>query len=235
MSRPLVVLGVPHHHGEVHIEFMKSVLGMDKSDYDMGFVDCAGAEIVTSRNLIVQKFLEHPAKPTHLFFVDTDMGIPRDGISKLLSADKPIVSGVAVAKYSNLWVSKYWGDLWDGLHNVQYDACESRDLREAHWIPKDEYRGKVLEIGATGAACILIKREVFEKIPYPWFYNEFNPNASGHKELSYMSEDISFCYKAKKYGIGVHLHLGVLCDHWAGVKKFPPFWEKPKAVAEETK
>lgn len=227
MNRPLVIVGVPHHHGEVNVALLKSLLALDREGFDLGFADSANAEVAINRNIIVQKFLEHPAKPTHLFFVDSDMGIPSSSAQKLLDADQPIISGVAVQKFTNLWVAKQWGDLWDGLHAVQVDLCPRVPLTEPHWVLKEEYKDKVVRIGATGAACLMIKREVFEKTPYPWFYNEFNPTATKQDVMSYMSEDISFCYKADKHGFGTYLHTGVLCDHYAGLKKFPPFWEAP--------
>lgn len=232
MTEPLVVLGVPHHNGDVHIAFLKSVLSLDKEGYGFGFVDSAGAEVATNRNSIVQKFLDHPAKPSHLLFLDTDMGFPPDTVKKLLAADVPIISGVAVGKFTNLWVAKNWGEMWKGVHNVQVDLCETRNLHDTHWIPKEEFRDKVIKIGASGGACLMIKREVLETVPYPWFYNEFNPTAKRHEPLSYMSEDISFCYKAGQHGFATYLHTGVLCDHWIGPRKFPPFWEKPKEPSE---
>jgi hypothetical protein len=225
--RPLVVVGVPHHHGDVHIALLKSLIALDRSSFDIGFADSANAEVAINRNIIVQKFLDHPAAPTHLLFVDSDMGIPSDTVEKLLAADQPIVSGVAVQKFTNLWVAKQWGNLWDGMHTVQVDLCEPVAVTEPHWLLKEEHKDKVVRIGATGAACLLIKREVLETVPYPWFYNEFNPNATGQGLHSYMSEDISFCFKADKYGFGTYLHTGVLCDHHMGTRKFPPFWEKP--------
>lgn len=226
-STPLVIIGVPHHQGEVNISLLKSMMALDHSGYDLGFVESANPEVAINRNTIVQKFLDHPARATHLFFVDSDMGFRPDAVKKLLEANKPIVSGVAVQKYSNLWVAKNWGDLWEGFHTVQVDLCPRVPMTEPHWIVKDEFKDKVIPIGATGAACMMIKREVFENVPYPWFYNEYNPNATRQELMSYMSEDISFCYKAEKFGYQTHLHTGVLCDHYAGLRKFPPFWELP--------
>jgi len=227
MSRPLVIVAVPHHHGEVNVALLKSLLALDRTDFDLGFADSANAEVAINRNILVQKFLEHPAKPTHLFFVDSDMGIPPHSVKKLLAADKPIISGVAVQKFTNLWVAKQWGNLWGGFHTVQVELCPRVPVTEAHWVILDEFKDKVIPIGATGAACLMITREVLEKTPYPWFYNEFNPNATKHESMSFMSEDISFCYKANQHGFGTYLHTGVLCDHYAGLKKFPPFWEQP--------
>ena len=224
--RPMVVIGVPHHNGDIHVALLKSLLGLRRSSFDMGFIESANAEVATNRNIIAQKFLDHPSKPSHLFFVDSDMGIPADTVEKLLWADRSIVSGVAVQKFTNLWVSKNWGDLWDGMHTVQYDVCEKVPLTEAHWLIRPEFEDKVLRIGATGGACLLIKREVFETVPYPWFYNEYRPGVTKHETMGFMSEDISFCYKADRYGHGTYLHTGVLCDHYIGTKKFPPFWEK---------
>jgi hypothetical protein len=214
-----VMIGVPHRQGEVHIAFTRSLLQLDARGVDLGMIDHSHTDVAINRNVIVQKFLDHPGRATHLFFIDTDMGIPRDALQKLLAADKSIISGLAVEKVTNRIVAIDWGDGWAGSIPLQQKWCEP-----GRWTLKSEYRDRVLPIGATGAACLLIKREVFETIGYPWFFHEFDPNAKSHTAKSYMGEDISFFHKAKQHGIEAFMHTGVLCDHWLGTNKFPPSW-----------
>jgi hypothetical protein len=214
-----VMLGVPHRLGEVHIAFTRSLLQLNTRGVELGMIDHSHTDVVTNRNVIVQRVLDHPNRATHLFFVDTDMGIPRDALQKLLAADKSLISGLAVEKVSNRIVAMEWGDGFGSSIALQQTWCEP-----GTWLLRDEYKERVLPIGATGTACLLIKREVLETIPYPWFFHEFDPAATSHTPKSYMGSDISFFHKAKQHGIEAFMHTGVLCDHWLGTSKFPPHW-----------
>lgn len=224
MTSPRIVLGVPHRHGEVHIAFTRSLLQLDLRGIELAMIDNSHTDVGINRNMIVQKFLDHPMQATHLFFVDTDMGLPPDALQKLVQADQAIVSGLAVEKVTCRIVAIDWGDGWAGSIQLHQKWCKPAAQGAPHWLLKDEYKNKLIPIGATGAACLLVRREVFDTIGYPWFFNEYNPDAQRHTAQSYMGEDISFFHKAKKHGIQGWMHTGVLCDHWMSTNKFPPFW-----------
>jgi len=71
-------------------------------------------------------------------------------------------------------------------------------------FPLVEVPNNLCEVDATGFGAILMKRDVFERVPYPWFTLDWRAG-----------EDIAFCVEAKKRGIRFFLdgqyklgHLG---------------------------
>ena len=61
--------------------------------------------------------------------------------------------------------------------------------------------------GWVGTGAVLISREVFEKIPWPWFAYEYT------KEDEYPTEDVYFSKKCIEYGIDVWVDTTVECPH----------------------
>ncbi|GAI66965.1 unnamed protein product, partial [marine sediment metagenome] len=59
----------------------------------------------------------------------------------------------------------------------------------------------LVKIGGAGAGFLLVKREVFEKIPYPWFSFERG------------GEDLYFCDKARRHGFEIWADMSVLLGH----------------------
>ncbi|GAI93114.1 unnamed protein product, partial [marine sediment metagenome] len=56
-------------------------------------------------------------------------------------------------------------------------------------------------VGEGGAGFLLVKREVFEKLPYPWFSFEKG------------GEDLYFCDKARENGFEIWADMSVLLGH----------------------
>jgi len=109
-----------------------------------------------------------------LFFIDSDMTFPPDTLKKLLAHDAPIVSGLA---FKRQWPPR------PTIYKADDDDMNTiRNLTE--WE-------EIQPIDAAGCACLLIRREVFEQIPQPWF---------GLSEWG-AAEDISFFTRVKKAGI----------------------------------
>ncbi len=57
-------------------------------------------------------------------------------------------------------------------------------------------------VDVVGAGCLLIRRDLFEKIPAPWFASQWS--TKGH-----LSEDFSFCEKAKGMGYRIGVDTSV--------------------------
>jgi GT2 family glycosyltransferase len=65
---------------------------------------------------------------------------------------------------------------------------------------------EILQVGAVGAGCLLIDREVFLRIGRELGQNPFDI-------LPGLSEDYSFCLRCKKLGIPILLATQVQCHH----------------------
>ena len=226
-------IAIPHRNGECHICIARTLTSADIRGIQAVILDNSNPLISENRNILVQQFLDHPFNGTHLFFLDTDVSVPSDGIKTLLAADKPVIAGVYVDKKHLRFVVRRCINQFKYVY-VQPEWSKYADGKGPHWIIKEELQNKVIDCDAAGAGCLLIKREVLETMPYPWFYENYKPGATRHEKESSVSEDLTFFYNAKQAGFQGYIHTGVLCDHWMGTHKFPPFWTEEEARRQST-
>lgn len=172
----------------------------------------SGVNVASARNAICEKFL---AKSTAewLWMIDTDMVFRPDTLERLLlEADPekaPIVGGLCFGVDKG----QYFPTLYD-LTGTQDDITF---VRYNEWTPD-----AMMQVFATGAACLLIHRTALERIrdfrhpdrpqqagfskAFPWFQEtDFNGRVMG--------EDITFCLRAGTAGIPVHVNTAVQLGH----------------------
>ncbi len=147
---------------------LSRLIAHSKHDYHF-IVSTRGFNTSENRNYIATQAVNNGC--SHLFFVDDDMVFPPDTLDKLLARDKDIVGGVYKTKYE-----------------IQDDVCEYFDDR----------RGEFMKVKALGTGCLLIKTDVFIKLPQPWFKYEWNDNGSIKR-----SHDWIFCEDAINAGYEV--------------------------------
>jgi hypothetical protein len=168
--------------------------------------------IVDARNTAIAGWLDDPdhRDADWWFWLDTDMGFSPDTVEQLLRVadpkSRPIVGGLCFSNSEQ-------GD--DGMGGKR---CEPRPTM-FKWIPElgtvciaDYPVNSLVDVAATGSACILIHRSVFEKIREEdgdhWYDRMSNPYVGGM-----MGEDISFCLRAARYGFPAFVHTGVRTTH----------------------
>lgn len=156
-----------------------------------------------ARNHIVEEFLK--TDYTHLLFIDSDTIPPADAITKLLAADKEIVSALTPI--------------------VEHDENRKNDSQGFYrkynvvgWHDKhvNEFIGLVPCKGA-GSSCILIRRDVFEKMSKPWYRFVYQDD-TGKKEMQgkdvIIGEDIYFTARAiGELQIMPHVDTSIICKH----------------------
>jgi hypothetical protein len=131
-------------------------------------------------------------KYTHLLFLDSDMTIP-DNLPRLLASDKDIVSGL------------YYGVSFNPQNETNKVYGTALDL-EGNYINKSQ--DKCVEALRVPTGCLLIKREVFERMPYPWFHENHGSNV---KDV--FGEDYNFSQKARELGYKLYVDCGVPFGH----------------------
>ena len=72
-------------------------------------------------------------------------------------------------------------------------------------LPGMSYPNHIFKNYGVATGCMLIKREVFEKISRPWF-------ALGMPE-AWLGEDIFFCRKCKENGIEIWMDASLSIKH----------------------
>jgi hypothetical protein len=224
MGRPAtekVVLGYLQP-GLVHGAFMESMLDLIVYDvaYHRRIVDGggrlaiqAGSNLSAPRNSLVRRFLEY-GKAEWMWMVDSDMTFQPDTVERLLEhADPekaPIVGGLCFGFDDK-------ANIQPTLFGLLGDESSPQVIRYHEWPPD-----AMFQVAATGAACLLIHKSVFERIrdaeipsrrgrrgfndAYPWFQEVEHDGTP-------VSEDITFCWRAGLLGIPVYVNTGVQLGH----------------------
>lgn len=174
----------------------------------------AGANLSGPRNEVVRKFLAY-GKADWLWMVDSDMTFPPDTVERLLEhADPekaPIVGGLCFGLTDT-------GDVMPTLFDLAGDDSATTEwVRYTDWAPDT-----MMQVAATGAACLLVHKTAFETIrdfehpgrpgrpgfndAFPWF-QEVEHNGRS------VSEDITFCARAGWCNIPVYVNTAVQIGH----------------------
>jgi len=157
---------------------------------------------VTDKDPDTGKFLRTPAarerlveeclkedNSKYIFFVDSDVYLPPRTFARLLQSNKDIVTGI------------YW---------TKSDPPEPVIYKDLHMGPYFDFPEKsIFELEAAGLGCCLIKTDVFQHIPQPWFSYKMDDIGG---EIN-VTEDFYFFIKAKKYGYPLWCNSNVLCKH----------------------
>jgi hypothetical protein len=152
------------------------------------------------RNLQVKRFLEE-TDCSHLFILDSDC-VPQPGtIQKLLEFDLPIIA------------SPYF--IYQNNQIVPMVRDKNTDQGENQNEPYRQHKPLVglQQCDAVGTSGLLIKREVFETIPPPYFRFRYDDDG-----FITRSEDVYFCEKAKAAGYKIYAYCDLVQTH---IKEIP--------------
>jgi len=193
MDKPSILVAIPHT-GEI-VAGLESKLSKWIYEYG-GKAELYFSQInptYSNRNAVVKYFLT--TKHTHLLFVDSDT-VPFDNPLPMAELGLDVVGGVY--------------PMWRVDHYEWLAMVEQPDGKYIT-LPADKRKG-IVECDGLGAGCMMIKREILEKIPAPFAdkIREDGTRSVGH--------DYYFCQKAKALGYKVWADWEILCDH---VKQVP--------------
>ena len=185
--------------GTVETEFHDSLLHL-VLERGIGGRICAksGPRIASARNQVVRSFLDQTDKDW-LWMVDTDMVFGPDTLQQLLDTNREIVGALCYGQ------SEQTEKTFPVIHRFTDTGMR---------LVKSPPKNKLIEVDATGAACLLIHRSVLEKMQanadnplYPWFQEG---RTLANLEVG---EDVAFCLKAKEQGFSVWVHTGIKVGH----------------------
>lgn len=195
MAKGKILIAVPSRSGQVTTEFMQLytniIVDLLTHGYQIGHAIINRAFIDEARNNFLQRMEEEDAD--WIFFLDDDTFITPDGIRKMIELDKDIVAPPVACRKGSDWI------------NVFDEEGEN--------MPKEKVT-ETMQIGGTGMACTLIKREVVRALRQEYdkpfeFQIAKNPEGRG----IYLSEDISFCYRARRHNFEVWAIKGIRTMH----------------------
>lgn len=216
---------VAYPYGTIEPRFVRSLIFLLKWDHDHAdrifdggaFLQLGTTNVAHGRNQIVRQFLDLPAKPEWLWFVDTDMDFAPDTLDRLVAAadpkERPILGGLCFALMK--------GEQQEVVPTL-YTWTETTPpvLARVTRLPADG----VYPVAATGTGCLLIHRTVLEAVEkfaphdstpfgersFPWF--EWS---SWHTDdgADVMGEDLTFCIRAGAAGYPTHVDTAIKVGH----------------------
>lgn len=176
-----LVVGAVHRDEAVDPGWMWSMMGLARQTRCRFSPLPCGAAIDIGRNLVVESFLKSNA--SYLLFIDSRHLFTIEDVEKLWEKRRPdiVISGLCRAKDGS-WASRMQSDT-------------------GRWFPIDDPGEEVVAVEVTGAAFLLIGREVLEKVRAagfserrPWF-----AFTDGY------GEDGEFCRRARQTGYTVQV------------------------------
>jgi len=159
---------------------------------DVDYITVIGRPTDYSCNSAVRIFLGHKVY-THLFFLDSDIVPPLDVLDRLLALDEDLASGCyAVAMPSGL--------RW---------ALSNRNQEGKYILLPDLLSEQSpFYVDGGGAGCLLIKRNVLDRLSWPWFCWIEYPDGNQ------ISEDIFFFQRCNEIGARLKVDPQVRCHHY---------------------
>lgn len=154
--------------------------------HDYIFVNPDRMSIDRMRNMAAEVALGQEAD--YLLFIDDDVLIPKDSLTRLLTADVDIIAGdVMIRGYP--------------FPHMLFKQDKKGGLKSMQAVPKK--RG-VIDVDAVGFSLCLIKTSLLSKLTKPYFVTG-----------THNTEDIYFCLKAKAEvpKVTIKADTSVICSH----------------------
>jgi|DEB0MinimDraft_3_1074331.scaffolds.fasta_scaffold00150_4 hypothetical protein len=183
-----------------------------------------GTLIFTQREKLAQEALEWGAD--QVLWIDSDQRFPADTLEILQARQVPICGVNATTRREPI--------LPTALNlKIEREMLNGKPGEPKQVWHKVESRGKkgVEQVTAVGFAVTLVNREVFEKIPRPWFDVIWTDHGN------VIGEDVTFCVRCMENDIPVYVdhelsmhigHIGVKTFGWDDVKHGPSNLRRPE-------
>jgi len=193
MNKPKILVAIPYHSTKNYcleqtfkalnsLTYLNKEIILRADPLEYGSKNAVKLQREFFRRLALDKGFDY------LYFLGCDTIPPRGVLEKLLAHDKAIVGGV------------YWG-----RHNAENGSPDSA-VAWIHSLSQKEQseaflaENELLEVDGMGMDCVLIRRDVLEKISFiSWEQND---------------DDYPFYDKAKELGYKVFLDTGIQCKHY---------------------
>ena len=182
---------------------------LDSDELNCAWITKQGTAIAATRNMLINelksdlKYQKLDGNFTHYLFIDSDIVVKEEDIKNLLEYNLDIVSAAYKSRESEysfvggLFKKDKYGNVIDALKM----KTDTESLNEVDWV---------------GGGCLLIKKEVFESLPFPWFrYPILEKEINGKKHCKMVFEDVGFCMLAKDYGYKIWMDCDIEVTHLA--------------------
>lgn len=180
-----IAVGVPSG-AYWHADMAMSMIGLMTTSLPHVGLACLsqrGSQISKQRNDLVERAME--AGADYLLQVDSDMTFPPDALMRLLAHKKDIVGAT---------------------YNKRVPPYETLGYMDGPAPPPGvALKGLIPALFMPGG-MMLVKMSVYNKIPYPWYAENYDTLRFKDK---CMSEDYYFCEKARQHGFAVWCSMDI--------------------------
>ena len=176
--------------------------------------------VTSARNKLATIFINHDF--THLMFIDADIGFNAQDVVSLIQADKDVIAGVYPKKridWGRVSLAAAAGVPAEELQHHTGDLVVNLLNHEREAVVKAT---EPVEVYGAGTGFMLIKREVMERLKadvdtylddndqplYEYFF--LRKDEALNKQLT---EDYSFCWLCREYGMKVYVAPWVRLSH----------------------
>lgn len=156
----------------------------------------ARERIIIGRNKLRQFVLEN--NYDYFFSLEQDVIPPADIIERLLAREKKIISGCYFTVFPN----------YPSVRLVAFKHVPPANPAEPLWDVgpplgiMEVLPSRVLDVSVVGVGCLLIHSSVLEKVSFRY---DSSTDAS---------DDMFFCYDARKAGYSIYLDSSQFCQHY---------------------
>jgi len=165
-----------------------------------------GMDVTLASNKIVEDAID---EGFHWVWFQSDDHVYDDQmLYRLLDHDVDVIVPLIARRNPPYALVIYKGEEWETLPDGQVTA--SYEL-----FPPEEIPGEgIMEVHAAGTGGMLVRTEVFKKIPAPWF-----ESSSG----AFTNHDLEFCRKVRDAGFKIHADVESVMTHLSDYAVYPEF------------
>jgi hypothetical protein len=176
--------------------------------------------VAAARNEISRYFLEH-TNAEWLWMVDTDMGFAPDTVDRMVASAEANGADVlgALCFAQKLDTQMKPGEFHATRLRIQptlYEMVQVEGTEEIGFKSIRYQRDAFQAVAATGAACLLIHRNVLAGLGPDPFAPLAIPGAGGNGTARTFSEDLSFCVRATAAGAQIGVDTSIKTTHYKG-------------------
>ena len=223
-------------HSEVSMHYTQALLEFQKvcmlKNILVSFVILKSSLVTQGRNLCVANFLNADHKYTHLLFIDSDINFTPESIFEMIALDREVIAIPYPMKTIN------WDKVDRLSKEIKYkNSTELSTLGFTYPIKVADtsniiVQNNVIEVTHAPTGCMLIKRQVFDKMieKYPDLeINQptiLNGEETKNKNLynffdtlhdpvtkKYYGEDFGFCQKWRDIGGKCYCYINRFITH----------------------
>ena len=186
-----VLLAVPTYE-TVSTETYKALWELDGAGHDLMFDPVKGYDCALARIKMCEAAISYGAD--YLLMVDSDTVPPPDALANMLEHGVDFCLGYyqhghAAKGSTALWKKGSWAE--------RYTIAELRKMRKS----------PLIEVQGGGMGCALIRVDMLQRLPKPWFRWVVRPDGTE------TGEDVYFCDLCRKHGVKVYADARVRCKH----------------------